>query len=59
MNQLEEKNNGAHFGRLTLMVPIDPWRNFTPLFGAVAFCTTEIDDFRSWFKDAITTHELN
>ena len=41
------------------MVPIDPWRNSTPLFGAVAFCTTKIDDFRSWFKDAIATLELN
>jgi len=33
--------------RLLLMVPIDPWRNSTPLFGAEAFCTTKIDDFRT------------
>ena len=33
--------------RLLLMVPIDPWRNSTPDFGAVAFCTTNIDDFRT------------
>ena len=29
------------------MVPIEPWRNSTPFFGAVAFCTTKIDDFRT------------
>ena len=29
------------------MSPIDPWRNFTPDFGAVAFCTTNIEDFRT------------
>ena len=32
--------------RLPLMLPIEPWRNSTPLFGAVAFCTTKIDNFR-------------
>ena len=32
--------------RLLLMAPIDPWRNSTPDFGAVAFCTTNIEDFR-------------
>ena len=37
------------------MVPIEPWRNSTPLFGAVAFCTTKIGYFRPWFKDAIAT----
>ena len=30
--------------RLPLMVPIEPWRNSTPFFGAVAFCTTKIDN---------------
>ena len=29
------------------MVPIDPWRNSTPVFGAVAFCMTNIEDFRT------------
>jgi len=29
------------------MAPIDPWRNSTPDFGAVAFCTTNIEDFRT------------
>ena len=29
------------------MVPMEPWRNSTPDFGAAAFCTTKIDDFRS------------
>ena len=33
--------------RLLLMAPIDPWRNSTPDFGAVAFCTTNIEDFRT------------
>ena len=33
--------------RLLLMVPIELWRNFTPDFGAAAFCTTKIDDFRA------------
>ena len=33
--------------RLLLMAPIDPWRNFTPDFGAVVFCTTNIEDFRT------------
>ena len=33
--------------RLLLMVPIAPWRNSTPVFGAVAFCTTNIEDFRT------------
>ena len=26
---------------------IDPWRNSTPIFGAVAFCTININDFRT------------
>ena len=29
------------------MVPIEPWRNSTPVFGAAAFCTTNIDNFRA------------
>ena len=33
--------------RLLLMVPIELWRNFTPLFGAVTFCMAKIDDFRA------------
>ena len=33
--------------RLLLMVPIEPWRNSTPFFGAAVFCTTKIDDFRT------------
>ena len=33
------------------MVPIEPWRNSTPFFGAVAFCTTKIDDFRASLVD--------
>ena len=33
--------------RLILMVPSEPWQNSTPFFGAAAFCTTKIDDFRA------------
>ena len=33
--------------RLLLMVPIEPWRNSTPFFGAVAFCTTKNDDLKT------------
>ena len=29
------------------MVPLEPWRNSTPLFGAVAFCRTKIEDFEN------------
>ena len=35
--------------RLLLMAPIDLWRNSTPVFGEVAFCTTNIEDFRTPF----------
>ena len=33
--------------RLLLMVPLEPWQNSTPFFGAAAFCTTKIGDFRT------------
>ena len=33
--------------RLLLMVPLEPWRNSTPVFGAAAFCTTKIGNFRT------------
>ena len=33
--------------RLLLMVPIELWRDSTPVFGAAAFCTTKIEDFRA------------
>ena len=33
--------------RPLLMTPIDFWRNCIPVFGAVAFCTTNIENFRS------------
>ena len=29
------------------MVSLEPWRNSTPFFGAAAFCTTKIGDFRT------------
>ena len=33
--------------RLRLMSPMDLWRNSIPFFGAAAFCTTKIDNFRA------------
>ena len=33
--------------RLLLIVPLEPWRNSTTLFGAAAFRTTKIDNFRA------------
>ena len=33
--------------RLLLMAPIEPWQNSTPIFGAAAFCTTKIGNFRA------------
>ena len=41
--------------RLLLMAPIDPWRNSTPDFGAVAFCTTNIEDFRTSLTSTSST----
>ena len=42
--------------RLLLMVPLEPWRNSTPFFGAAAFCTTKIGDFRaSSMSSSLTT----
>ena len=41
--------------RLLLMAPIDPWRNSTPDFGAVAFCTTNIEDFRTSLTSSSST----
>ena len=35
-----------YVARLLMMVLIEPWRNSTPVFGAAAFSTTKIDDFR-------------
>ena len=49
-NKNNNNKNNPHLtsrdvATLILMVPIEPWRNSTPIFGAVAFCTTKIDDF--------------
>ena len=41
--------------RLLLMAPIDPWRNSAPDFGAAAFCTTKIDDFKASLTSTSTT----
>ena len=37
------------------MVPIGSWRNSTPDFGAVAFCTTNIEDFRTSLTSSSST----
>ena len=37
------------------MAPIDPWRNSTPIFGALAFCTTNIEDFRTHLTSMSST----
>ena len=37
------------------MAPIEPWRNSTPIFGAVAFCTTNIEDFRTSLMSTSST----
>ena len=36
---------------LLLMVPMALWQNSTPFFGALALCTTEIDNFRRRHKN--------
>ena len=46
--------------RILLMVPFEPWQNFTPFFGATAFCTTRIDNFRaSLTLTSLTTSSTN
>ena len=30
-----------------MMVPIEPWQNSNPFFGAVAFCMTKIDNLKT------------
>ena len=45
--------------RLLLMVRIELWRDSTPVFGAAAFCTTKIEDFRaSLALTSLTTSSL-
>ena len=50
MHDVEKKRRrrqtSYNIARLLLMALIEPWQNFTPFFGAVAFCTTNIDNFR-------------
>ena len=41
--------------RLLRTAPIDPWQNSTPVFGAVAFCMTNIDDFRTSLTSTSST----
>ena len=46
-NVARRRQTSHDVARLLLMVPIEPWQNSTPVFGAAAFCTTKIDDFRA------------
>ena len=43
----QRRETSYDVARLLLMVPLEPWQNSTPVFGAAAFCTTNIDDFRA------------
>ena len=42
------RQTAYNVARLLLMVPLEPWQNSTLFFGAVAFCTSKIDNFRRW-----------
>ena len=44
------RQTSYNVARLRLMSPMDLWRNSTPFFGAAAFCTTKIDNFRASLK---------
>ena len=44
---LRRRQTSYDVARLLLMVPVALWQNSTPFFGAAAFCTTKIDDFRA------------
>ena len=35
--------------RLLQVVSLEPWQNSTPFFGAAAFCTTKIGNFKTSF----------
>ena len=52
------RQTSSDVARLLLMAPIDPWQNFTPIFGAVAFCTTNIKDFRTPLTSTSSTISL-
>ena len=41
------RETSCDVARLLLIVPLEPWQNSTPIFGAAAFCTTKIGDFRA------------
>ena len=47
MENWRRRQTSYDVARLLLMVPIEPWRNSTPFFGAVAFCPTKIDDLKT------------
>ena len=42
------RETSGDVARLLLMVPLEPWQNSTPFFGAAALCATKIDNFRTY-----------
>merc|ERR1712208_67551 len=57
-NAVRRRQTSFDVATLLLMAPIDPWRNSTPIFGALAFCTTNIEDFRTHLTSASLTIPL-
>ena len=54
-NAARRRQTSFDVATLLLMAPIDPWRNSTPIFGALAFCTTNIEDFRTHLTSMSST----
>ena len=52
------RQTSCNVARLRLMPPMGLWRNSTPVFGAVAFCTTNIKDFRTPLMSTSSTIPL-
>ena len=66
-NLARRRGTSHDIARLLLMVSLEPWRNSTPFFGAAAFCTTKIGDFRTsstlsslmtWLKRPLRKYQL-
>merc|ERR1712105_145281 len=57
------RQTSCSVARLLLMALIDPLRNSTPVFGSVAFCTTNIRDFKtpltSTASTILSTYSIN
>ena len=54
-NVARRRQTSHDVARLLLMVPIEPWQNSTPIFGAAAFCTIKIEDFRASLTSTFST----